>query len=536
MLDENDNLTVTTNYGPLQGIHGKNPNIRIFKGIPYAKPPTGGLRWREPQRPEPWNDIRKAFEFGPVGPQLNTQEISAMNLPMDEDCLYLNIWAASGTRQKPVLVWIYGGGFQEGTSADPNFDGESMAERGIIVVNFNYRLGILGFLATQSLSSESPHGVSGNYGFLDCVAALRWVHENIAAFGGDPSNVTIAGQSAGAGTCDFLAMSPLAKGLFRRVIAQSHARYSRDTELRYLSTSYRNIIEAEDAGERFVRRLCTTDETPTLERLREVPWQELTDSKLYGDVQINTGSDSKPPLFRPVVDGWSIPHGFEYTYASGEQNDVDYIVGNNLDESGAIPTECVTDAREKQKNERWRPGRPPTHVTLESFVRAAKYKYRDMADEFLSVYSASNDDEAAAADSRAVRDNARISSFLWAQEWRKHCNRPVRTYFWTHRTPDGSGQRRAFHGSEITYAFDNLNKFSRNWTAEDVRVSKIISAYWVNFIATGDPNGDGLPEWKEYDPDVPKVMDLGSDFVMRDIASPKAFSFWQRFFATQQAW
>lgn len=297
---------VETAYGAVQGAPGRRNDVMVFKGIPYAKPPVGPLRWKDPEPPETWEGIRPANEFGPVGPQLDTPAIQATGLPMDEDCLYLNIWTPDTEKANPVLVWIYGGGFQEGTSADPNFDGENLARKGVVVVNFNYRLGVLGFLATRELSAESGHGASGNYGFLDCIAALQWVHDNIAAFGGDPNRVTIAGQSAGAGTCDFLAMSPLAKGLFHRVIAQSHARYSRDTELRYLSTSYRNKIEAEDAGEQFAKNLCK-GEQPTLERLRSIPWQKLTDSKLYGDVAVDTGSDSKPPLFRPVVDGWAIP-------------------------------------------------------------------------------------------------------------------------------------------------------------------------------------------------------------------------------------
>lgn len=535
-MNKYQNSIVNTMYGPLQGVYGNDQNTIIFRGVPYAKPPVGNLRWRAPQKPETWKEVRKADKFGPVGPQLTTPAIDAMNLPMDEDCLYLNIWTPDLQGQKPVFVWIYGGGFQEGTSADPNFDGEQLAKHGVIVVNFNYRLGVLGFLATKSLSSESEHGVSGNYGFLDCIAALQWIHDNISAFGGDPNNVTIAGQSAGAGTCDFLAMSPLARGLFKRAIAQSHARYSRDTELRYLSTSYRNIIEAEDAGEKYARKLCKTDETPSPDQLRQVPWQQLTDSKAHGDMQVDTGSDSKPPLFRPVVDGWSIPHGFQYTYKHGKQNKIDYIAGNNLDESGAIPSDCITSARERSQDDTWRPGRPPTHLTLESFIRAARYKYGDMADEFLQLYAASNDDEAAEQDSRAVRDNARISTFLWAQEWKQHCKNPVRTYFWTHRAPTAAGERRAFHGSEITYIFGNLDKVKRNWTSEDVEISKIMSSYWLNFITTGDPNGEGVPEWQEYNPDDPKVMDLGTEFSMKEIASPEIFRFWKRFFASQKAW
>lgn len=530
---------VKTVYGQIEGVPGRREGVSVFKGIPYAKPPVGELRWREPVPPDSWEGVRKADSFGPVGPQLDTPEIKATGLPMDEDCLYLNVWAPDKTDQpSPVYVWIYGGGFQEGTSADPNFDGENLAHRGIIVVNFNYRLGVLGFLATPELSQESEHGASGNYGLLDCVAALRWVHDNIAAFGGDPQRVTIGGQSAGAGTCDFLAMSPLATGLFQRVIAESHARYSRDTELRYLSTSYRNFADAEDAGAAYIKDMAARHgkESLTLAELRQIPWQEFCDSKKYGDLAVDTGSTSKPPLFRPVVDGWMLPHGFDYTYAHGLQNSVDYIAGNNRDESGAQPEDLIPQLRERERKAPWRPGKPPSHLTLADFRHSARRKFGDLTDEFLRLYPASTDDEAALADSQAVRDSARISTYLWGTQWTKYVSKPVRTYFWSHRSPDGNNDRRAFHGAEITYAFDNLELLDRQWTEEDRDVAKIVSFYWVNYIATGNPNGEGLPSWPEYDTEHPFVMDLGTAYEPEPLASPEKIEFWKHFFSLQKAW
>lgn len=535
----NADRIVDTKYGKLEGIAGRKAGVTVFKGIPYAAPPVGNLRWREPQPPASWEGVRKADAFGLVGPQLDTPDIKATGLPMDEDCLYLNLWAPDKVSEPaPVYVWIYGGGFQEGTSADPNFDGENLAHRGVVVVNFNYRLGVLGFLATPELSRESPHGVSGNYGLLDCVAALQWVHDNIAAFGGDPNRVTIGGQSAGAGTCDFLAMSPLAKGLFHRVIAESHARFSRDTELRYLSTSYRNFAKAEDDGEAYVQKVAErhSKDSLSLDELRQIPWQEFCDSKKYGDLDVDTGSTSKPPLFRPTVDGWMIPYGFEYTYAHGLQNSVDYMAGNNRDESGAQPEALIPQLRERSRKESWRPGKPPSHLTLTEFRHAAGIKFGDLAGEFLKLYPATTDDEAALADSQAVRDSARISTYLWGTQWTNHCTKPVRTYFWTHRSPDAHNDRRAFHGAEITYAFDNLDLLDRPWTDEDRDIAKTISSYWVNYIATGNPNGEGLPIWPQYDPNIPQVMDLGTDYKAKPIAPDEKIDFWKRFFMMQKAW
>ena len=235
--------------GLVAGSAGRDPAISVYKGLPYAAPPVGPLRWRPPAPAAAWQGVRAADRFGAACPQPGGE--MARGFAQSEDCLTLNVWtgAAPGAPDKrPVYVWIYGGGFIGGTGASPEFDGEALARKGIVVVTFNYRVGVLGFLATPELSRESGHAASGNYGLLDDVAALQWVQRNIAAFGGDPAKVTIGGQSAGAGSVGFLAISPLAKGLFRTGIAESHARYPRDPELRYLSVSWRPLASAEQAG------------------------------------------------------------------------------------------------------------------------------------------------------------------------------------------------------------------------------------------------------------------------------------------------
>ncbi|MFD0687315.1 carboxylesterase/lipase family protein [Actinomadura fibrosa] len=524
---------VAIDSGLVEGCPCRDRSVTVFRGIPYAAPPVGDLRWRPPRPPVPWDGVREAHTFGPICPQPPGAELDGLDLPMSEDCLTLNVWTGAGSaaESRPVLVWIYGGGFRLGTGASPRYDGENLARKGLVVVTFNYRLGAFGFLATPELSAESGHGASGNYGLLDGIAVLEWVRRNIAAFGGDPGRVTVAGQSAGAGTVNFLAMSPLAKGLFRNAVAQSHARYSRDPELRYLSTSYRTLPDAEKAGAAYVEERGTR----SLARLRELPWQKLLDGVAV-DPAVHTGGPAKPLLFRPVVDGWVIPAGYDETYAKGLQNDVGYIAGGNLDESGAVPEGALAAYRAAGRRNR-RPGMPPVHLTLDGFVAAAHERFGPLAAEFLALYPAATDAEAARASSAAIRDNARVSTYLWAADWSRRTTRPVRTYFWTHRSPaDGRGHRSASHGSEIDFVFGNLDPRAAAWTAGDREVAETVSGYWANFAASGDPNGPGLPHWPAYEPGSETVMEIGGRFGPIPIAEPSRSAFWKRFFQTWRAW
>ncbi len=527
---------VKTEPGLVEGIPGRDRAVTVFRGIPYAAPPVAELRWRPPQPPASWPEVRTANTFGPVAPQAPGPELDGLDLPMSEDCLYLNVWTgapAADEPPRPVLVWIHGGGFRVGTGAHLRYDGEALARKGVVVVTFNYRLGALGFLATPELSAESAHGASGNYGMLDQIAALEWVRRNIANFGGDPERVTIAGQSAGAGSVNFLAMSPLAKGLFHRAVAQSHARHFRDPELRFLASSYRTLDGAETAGTRYAAERGAR----TVQRLRSLPWPRLVEGNASAvDSAADTGGPAKPPLFRPVVDGWVIPSGYADTYAQGRQNDVHYLAGNNLDESGAVPESTFALYRTAGRRT-WRPGAPPVHVTLEAFVAASREKFGPMAEEFLRLYPATTDDEAGRAHCAAVRDNARISTWLWAKDWTAHAGRSVYTYFWTHASPVmGQKPRRASHGSEIDFAFGNLHPEHGDWSDRDCAVTETMSAYWANFVATGDPNSPGLPHWPAWSAESPTVMELGSGFGPVPLAETPRLDFWNRFFLTQQAW
>jgi para-nitrobenzyl esterase len=523
---------VKVESGLLSGVAGRDQAITVYKGVPYAAPPVGRLRWRAPERPLAWSGVRRASAFGPACPQPGGD--MAKGLAQSEDCLSLNIWtgAKPGRAEKrPVYVWIYGGGFIGGTGANPEFDGETLARKGVVVVTFNYRVGVLGFLATPELSAESGHGASGNYGLLDDIAALQWVQRNIAAFGGDPAKVTIGGQSAGAGSVGFLTMSPLAKGLFRAGIAQSHARHPRDTELRYLSVSWRPKASAEQAGQAYAQ----AHGAGTLAQLRALPWQTLIEGSNMVDASVETGSSGKPPLFRPVVDGWVLPSGYADTYARRTQNKVMFVAGNNRDETGAVPETAFAALRARTTPPR--PGMPQTSVTLSDYQAAANRKFGPLADEYLRLYPASNDQEAALQNNAAARDNSRVSTWLWGTLWTEGVKEPLYTYFWTHAPPgDGHDMRGAYHGSEIAYAFGSLDAIDRPWTEEDRRIADRMSSYWANIIARGDPNGPGLPRWPAYNPAKPQVMELGDRFAPIPVADPQKIDFWKRFFATQEAW
>ena len=518
--------------GQLSGMAGRDPGIIVYKGIPYAAPPVGDLRWRPPAAAQPWEGVRKADSFGAVCPQPGGE--MAHGMQQSEDCLTLNVWTGAKpgeTEKRPVYVWIYGGGFIGGTGASPEFDGEGLAKKGVVVVTFNYRVGVLGFLATPELSRESGHNASGNYGLLDDVAALQWVQRNIAAFGGDPAKVTIGGQSAGAGSVGFMALSPLAKGLFRAGIAESHARDPRDPELRYLSISWRPLASAEAAGTQYAAQHGAT----SLADLRAMPWEKLIEGSNTIDNSVETLSNGKPPLFRPVVDGWVVPRSYDQSYKAGSQNQVAYVAGNNKDESGAVPETAFAALRANMGPPR--AGMPQTSVTLAQFEAGARRKFGSLADEFLKLYPAKTDEEAALQNNASVRDNSRISTWLWGALWSKGDKLPLHTYFWTHAVPGPSHDTRgAYHGSEIVYAFDSLDAVDKPWTEDDRKIAETMSSYWANIIKTGDPNGAGLPDWPAYSAKTPRVMELGDHFGPIPVASADKVAFWKKFFATQQPW
>lgn len=489
--------------GQLSGVPGRNPAITAFKGIPFAAPPVGPLRWREPQPARPWSGVRATHAFSPSC----MQNIVDVRTPwtyefmahgeVSEDCLYLNVWtpARATTERRPVLVYIYGGGNTEGSASVPVYDGEGLASKGLVVVTFNYRLGILGFFGHEALTKESPNGASGNYGLLDQIAAVRWVRENIGAFGGDPDRITVAGQSAGAAGVHNLTASPLAKGTFHRGIAQS------GSTLNTLSAG-RPRAELESDGARF----AAAKGASSLAELRAMPWQALTAPLPPAP----PGTQPAPPFrWTVVVDGYALPQSVRDTFAAGRQNDVPMMTGANADESGASPR--------------------PT-ATLASFTNQARQRYGADADRFLALYPATSDEAAKTAQNTSARDIARTSMYLWALERAKTSRTPVYTYYWTHPLPGPEiGVHGAFHTSEVPYVLNTLSMSPRPFVALDHRIADLFSTYIVNFATNANPNAGGLPRWDAVSAETQTTMEIGDRAGALPIAANAAsFEFLKR--------
>ena len=464
---------VTTASGLVSGTAGRNPAISVFKGIPFAAPPVGPLRWQAPMPAARWSGVRKSDAFSPSCIQTIVTEKKPWTYEfmahgeVSEDCLYLNIWtpAPSASARRPVFVYIYGGGNVEGSGSVPAYDGEGLASKGLVVVTFNYRVGVLGFLAHPDLNKEASYHASGNYGLLDQIAAVRWVHDNIAAFGGDPSRITIAGQSAGASGVHSLTASPLAKGLFHRAIADSGSGVG----------GARTLADLEADGVRF----ATAKKAGGIAELRAMPWQDVV--------------VAVPGVrFAPVPDGYALPAAVREVFAAGKQNDVPTLTGINADEGGAVPH--------------------PT-ATVESFQRDARQRYGANADEFLKLYPAATDEDAKRAQNDSARDRARATLYRWALDRAQTARTAAFTYFWTHTLPGpDADQYGAFHTSEVPYVLNTLSMSSRPFTPKDHQIAGTLSSYWANFAATGNPNGKGLPPWPAVSKDAPQTMEVGDAF------------------------
>jgi para-nitrobenzyl esterase len=458
--------------GSVSGIAASDSSVQMFKGIPYAAPPVGDLRWRAPQPAAHWDGVRKADQFGPnctagggaggrgggkgKGPGGGGEKgpAPAKAAPVgpapSEDCLYVNVWTpakAAGDRL-PVMVWTYGGAFTGGSGAEPRYDGEALAKKGIVVVTYNYRLGLFGFLAHPELTKESGHNASGNYGMMDLAAVLRWVQKNIAAFGGDPRKVTIDGESAGAILVAAMVGSPEGKGLFQRAMAQSGA---------WMGLSIgkmRTLEQAEEAGKRAAG-------THSIAELRAMSTQEVA--------QNVTGVQAGV-----VVDGWMVPEDQSLTFLQGKQNGVDVLIGSNQDEGTFFGNGATTADAAKNR---------------------ARQTYADLADDFLKLYPASSDAEAGASGLMRSRDETGWHQRTWAQLTVKR-GKKAYLYYFTH-VPPGNGARGATHTAELPYMFNNPPA-NDSWLVGDHKLADTMSSYWVNFIATGDPNGKGLPTWQAY--------------------------------------
>ena len=464
--------------GAILGAAGADGAVIHFLGIPFAAAPIAGLRWRPPQPVTPWQGVLETLHAAPAGPQplpppgsFYQKEFFRTSERQSEDCLYLNVWtpARAPNEKLPVMVWFYGGAFVQGSGSLPSFVGETLAHRGVIVVTLNYRLGPLGFLALPALNSESPDHVSGNYGLLDMIAALRWVKDNIAAFGGDPQNVTIFGQSAGAVGVNAMMASPLARELFRRAIVQSFPMFGFR-----MGEPMQTLAEAAEGGQQFMRRVGAE----TLADLRSTASTDLL--RVMGAAAVSFG-------LRPNVDGRVLPRDLPETIATGEGNGTALLIGANLNEGTVLL--------------------PPT--SPEALAAFARQRFGAQGDEIAKLYSGTDDDSATAAQDRLQSDYLLAASARQALTFAEQ-GKPAYVYRFTRPAP-GSDPIKvgAFHSAELAYVFGTQASIDRPWSERDSALSDEMQQYWTNFAKTGDPNGPGLPAWPRYRAAAQEAMELG---------------------------
>lgn len=484
--------------GLLSGATGKNPDVRVYRGIPYAAPPIGDLRWKAPQAPTSWQGVRAATEFSSDCRQTPYPSISIYQSQLrspSEDCLYLNIWTTAKSMQErhPVMFWIHGGGFTRGSGTGAAYDGEILARKGVVVVTINYRLGAFGFFAHPALTAESEHHASGNYGLLDQIAALQWVKKNIAAFGGDPHRITIFGESAGSWAVNALMASPLAKGLFERALGESGGQFS----------PMPSLADAEKAGERMGAGLIANAAPSTgkdvLKALRAVSAEDLLKA-----------TDSATT--RAIADGFVLPQSVYEIFAQGKQNDVPLLVGNNADEGTTLAPQGAA-------------------LKMATFTAGVRTRYGALADQFLKVYPAESDEQAVKSFYSAYRDQVfGWEMRTWAGMQSKTGHHPTYLYYFTRAVPGPASQRLgAFHALEIAYVFGNFS-WPFAWDDTDHKLSDSIMSYWVNFAATGNPNGEGLLKWPAYSPDTDQALELGDKIAVRPATNKAGLDFYDRYY------
>ncbi len=467
---------------------GSGGDVRSYKGIPYAAPPTGDLRWKPPQPAKPWKGIRLAKSFPAMCPQF--QLIPGAQ---SEDCLGLNVWtpAKSASEKLPVMVWIHGGGFAIGASSQSVYDGEPLATQGVVVVSINYRLGIYGFLAHPELSRESPEGVSGNYGILDMVAALKWVNRNIAAFGGDPNNVTIFGESAGGTAVCLLMVVPQAQGLFQKVISESAAWMN--MPISHLKESWYGRKSGEKFGESHGTDIAA---------LRAKTVAEI--AKIAGPPDMSGDKEPRGEAYMPVVDGVVIPDDPARLFAEGKFAHVNLIAGTNADEGTLL-------------------GGPPVHNLID-LRKFAQKTFGSETNGLLAVYQAASDAEAYDAAAHVQGDYTFLQGTRAVLRAASRKNKAFQ-YQFTRVTAIGRRIKwGCYHASELPYVFGTLPDSAYGTTASmvgdfsidadsyndtDARLAKAMSGAWVRFAKTGDPNGPGLPSWPAFSEGKESYLEFG---------------------------
>ncbi|RJT96625.1 hypothetical protein D6T65_15965 [Arthrobacter frigidicola] len=488
---------VSTREGLVQGVTNDTRKVEIFAGIPYAKPPVGALRWRAPEPPDARDEVLVADRFSAVPVQAtstfsNRALSRILDVPLEEtllnpfaaseNSLTLNIWRSTApiTDNLPVMVYIPGGGFKTGSGSLPLYDGEAIASRGdVITITINYRLGVLGFLSHPELAEESGKDTSGNYGILDQIAALTWVRDNIASFGGDPKRVTIAGESAGGESVCILGASPLSKGLFTGIIGESGACMGTVG-----STAKGDQFDERETAEVAGRRLSERLGGATPDEMRAMPIDRLLDAAAKLDSH-----------WRPSVDGNVLPKPPADLYAAGLQHDVPILVGSNADEASLALA-------------------APPEINVDEYQSTARRTYGDLAGRYLKLYPGDTPEQALDSSVQAQTDSVMTRAMLrWARFQTESGQSDVYLYFFSHTPPeDGLQHFGAYHGAEVAYAYDNLGAdHDADYTNTDYRLRDQMSSYWVQFARTGNPNAPTLPRWPSMQIAPDLAMEFGED-------------------------
>ena len=476
--------------GFLQGTF--EDGLTVYKGIPFAAPPVGDLRWRAPRPATKWEGVQQTTKFAP-GPMQAWGSSSGKS----ENCLYLNIWtpAKSAIDRIPVLVWIYGGGFNGGSTSDPNYDGANLAKKGVVLVSIAYRVGILGFLADSNLSAESPHHVSGNYGLLDMIAGLQWLQKNIAAFGGDPNEVTIFGESAGGIAVSMLCASPLAKGLFHGAISESGGSFGPPRPTTFPGENLKRLPDAERDGKTYVKSAGVS----SIAELRSIAADKLP--AIRG-------------LAWPIIDGWVIPDDQYKLYEAGRFNDTPILVGYNSDEGASFS---------------------PPKQTSEQYIASVKARYGPFADSLIKAYPPGS-----GMAPKTARDLTRDAAFGWhTWSWARleakiGKNKVYYYYFDQHPNFPIDSPRAGYgspHGQDVAYVFAHLDASKRKNMKTDQDISEAMATYWTNFAKHGDPNGEGVPSWPAFNDASPGVMYFSQTPHVESVPSAKSLKVLDDYFA-----
>ncbi|HEX4068345.1 MAG TPA: carboxylesterase family protein [Acidobacteriaceae bacterium] len=483
-----DGLTVKTADGKVHGKASQDGQVRTFLGIPYAAPPVGALRWKAPQAAEKWSGVREATEFGNrCIPQNAFPDMHYRDPGPSEDCLTLNVWTPAKDKKAklPVMVWIYGGGFTAGTTSEPRQDGEHLATKGVIVVSMNYRLGVFGFLALPGLAIESSDHAAGDYGLMDQTAALEWVKKNIAAFGGDPKNVTLFGESAGSISVSAQMASPMAQGLFAHAIGESGGAFPGPH-----GPLFKSLADAEMENAAYAAKAFGTADVAAL--------RAMSADDLLAKIKAAAETHTEGGRFWPDVDGHFLPEPVSEIYKEGKQAHIPLLAGWNRDEPSATVA------------------RYPQPATVQSFTEMAQKEFGERAAEFLQLYPATTDAEAVRSTIDFAGNNfITFATWEWLEAQVATGNAPVYRYHFERPSPEdkfhaaGSG---AFHSDEIEYVFGTLDsRIGATWQPEDRKLSDLIETYWTNFARTGNPNGGEAgpdaplsstvrpPVWPQYD-------------------------------------